>query len=438
MNAAGTAPGGPFLPLAGVIVLAWEQAVALPMATRLLADLGAVIIRLEAHTRGVRRARHLVNDLAHNKTGLAVDLRQEAGQALVRALAARVDVVCENFTPRVKRQFGLTYERLREDRPDLIMLSLNGYGQTGPWSERPTYGPGIESASGQALSMGYDGAAPIRPGTIVYGDNISGFYAALAIVGALQRRKRTGAGSYIDLAMYEANAFHLGPSILRSSLTGQAEPRRGNSDPDALVQGVFASAGTEAWVAVTVQPQQAAALATVLGMKEQSPAAAVLHDALAAWAAARTSDEAAQRLQEAGIAASQVMHAKDLLLSPHLQARGAFTAIEHEQPVNGYRAHPHQGLPFAYAGHARPPLREAPAVGQDSRSVLQQILRLDSSEIDALIASGVVGETGAVVTTSPPNTTPVELPVSIAKRLERRLIAGYDSDPGAALGLDQR
>src|SRR3712207_6134123 len=132
----------PHLPLRGVTVLAWEQAVSLPMGTRLLADLGARVIRLEAPPRGRTRPRHLGNDLGRNKEGLALNLRDPRGREIFTRLVRHVDVVCENFTPRVKREFGLTYEELTGARPDLVMLSLCGYGQSGRMSNRPTFGPG--------------------------------------------------------------------------------------------------------------------------------------------------------------------------------------------------------------------------------------------------------------------------------------------------------
>jgi crotonobetainyl-CoA:carnitine CoA-transferase CaiB-like acyl-CoA transferase len=417
----------PYLPLRGVTVLAWEQAVSLPMATRLLADLGARVIRLDAPARGRARGRHMANDLARNKEGLALDLRAEAGQAVFKALVRRVDVLCENFTPRVKRQFRLTYEDLRHERPDLIMLSLAGYGQTGRMSERPTYGPGIEAAAGYARAMGHPDDPPTRPGTIVYADNISGFYGAFAVIGALLRRRLTGRGCFIDLAMYEANAFHLAPSLLRSSLTGEDERPRGNADPAALLQDVFATDAPERWLAVTVLPAQGAALAAHLGCRD---GAAALAGALRAWAAGRSAERAAAELQALGIAASPVLNARDLLQSEQLQGRAAFTLVRHDQPVNGYAAHPHVASPFHFAGRTRPELREAPASGQDSRAVLRELLEMTDEQIDALIEQGVVG-------VSTPGGGPVTTPVdeeSVRRRLEWRLIADYDPSPGRALG----
>src|SRR5262249_10146079 len=142
-----------------------EQAVSLPAGTRLLADLGARVLRLDAPAPVRARPRHLGNDLGRNKESIAVNLRDPRGQELFPALVRRVDVVCENFTPRVKRQYGLSYEELTQIRPDLIMLSLCGYGQTGRMSNRPTFGPGIEASSGHARMTGFADQPPIRPGS---------------------------------------------------------------------------------------------------------------------------------------------------------------------------------------------------------------------------------------------------------------------------------
>jgi len=398
------------------------------MGTRLLADLGARVIRLEAPARGRARARHLGNDLAHNKESVALNLREPRAREIVKQLVRYVDVLCENFTPRVKREFGLTYNDLTRARPDLIMLSLCGYGQTGRMSDRPTFGPGIEAASGHAQLTGYPDQPPTRPGTIVYADNISGFYAAFAMIGALLRRRLTGRGSYIDLAMYEACAYHLSATLAHASLTGQNPPRRGNTDPAALVQDVFPANAPEHWLAVTAYPNDGAALASLLGCQAE---AATLAAALARWVSERSAEDAAEALQAIGIAASPVQNARDLLHDAQLRHRGTFTLIHHDAPVNGYAAHPHAALPFLFNGHPRPEPREAPASGQDSRVLLRELLGLCDEEIDALAADGVIG-VGAPVAHPSSQGASEE---NVRRRLEWRLIAEHDPDPGTTLGL---
>ncbi len=423
----------PFLPLQGITVLSWEQAVSLPMATRLLADLGAAVVRVESHARSAGRARYAGNDLVRNKLSIGLDFRSEEARAVMRQLVAKADIFCENFTPRVQRQFGLTYADLVKEKPDLIMLSLTGYGQTGDWSERPSYGPGIESAAGHALSIGFPDRPPTRPGTVVYADNVSGFYAVLAILGALHRRQATGKGAVIDLAMYEALAFNLGPSIARSSLSGEPETRRGNGDQGAFIQDVIPAAGYERWLALTVPASKAASLASLLGINNVSPGR--LQEALCGWAADRSPEAASEALQAIGIAASPVNNAKDLHLDAQLRSRDAFSLAQHEAPVNGYIAHPHAASPWRVAGRPRVELREAPAVGQDSRAILRDWLGLDEEAIGGLIESGAVGGGPKAPATAIDVRPAAE---RAAQHLAWKVIAGSDVDSGSVLVLMPR
>jgi crotonobetainyl-CoA:carnitine CoA-transferase CaiB-like acyl-CoA transferase len=417
----------PFLPLRGITVLAWEQAVSLPAGTRLLADLGARVIRLDAPSRGRARPRHLGNDLGRNKESIALNLRDPRGQEVFKALIRRVDVVCENFTPRVKRQYGLTYEDLIELRPDLIMLSLCGYGQTGRMSNRPTFGPGIEASSGHARMTGFPEQPPLRPGSDFFADSATGFYAAFAIGAALLRRRLTGKGQYIDLAMYEVCAYHLTASLARASLTGQDPPRRGNDDEAALVQGVFPTDVPGRWLAVTLYPERVEAAAALLGC---APEPVALRDALTGWARERSAEAGADQLQGAGVAAAPVLDVRDLTLNPQLRHRGAFGLLRHSRPVNGYAAHPHMLSPFLVPGRPRSALIEAPLSGQDSRDLLRELLDISDAAIDALVADGIIAEPPLAAAPAPE--ADME---SIRSRLEWKVLADFDPDPGRTLGL---
>jgi CoA:oxalate CoA-transferase len=418
----------PHLPLRGVTVLAWEQVVSLPMGTRMLAELGARVIRIDAPSRGRPRPRHAGNDLVRNKESLGLNLREPRAREIFKRLVRQSDVLCENFTPRVKREFGLTYEELTKVRPDLIMLSVCGYGQTGRMSNRPTFGPGIEAASGHALLAGEPDQPPSRPGTIVYADNISGFYAAFAIISALLRRRLSGKGCSIDLAMFEASAYHIAPSIAQASLAGENPPRRGNGDPAALVQGVYESNTPERWVAVTAHSEDGSKAAALLGCEANAEA---LNAALGMWAKRHSAEDAAKVLQGIGIAASPVLDARDLLKNEQLRHRDAFTLVQHAQPVNGYAAHPHAVSPILFAGHERRGLEEAPAVGQDSRALLQELLGVGDAEIDGLAADGVISLAQA---SSEPVTMPSD-EEGARRRIEWRLVTDFDPDPGRTLGL---
>jgi hypothetical protein len=153
--------------------------------------------------------------------------------------------------------------------------------------------------------------------------------------------------------------------------------------------------------------------------------------ALREWAVRRSAEDAAAELQALGIAASPVLHARDLLQNEQLHQRGAFTTVRHDQPVNGYGAHPHVASPFLFTGHPRPSLREAPSSGQDSRALLRELLDMPNEQVDALIEQGVVG---VAAPGGGPVTTPVD-EESVRRRLEWRLIADYDQNPGRTLNL---
>ena len=246
--------------------------------------------------------------------------------------------------------------------------------------------------------------------------------------GAGARRRLTGKGSAIDLAMYEACTYHLTASLAQASLTGADPPRRGNGDPAALVQDVYAADGSERWLAVTVSAAQAGALGEMLGCAVDPD---TLSRTLARWSTERSAEEGARALQAIGVAAAPVQDARDLLLDPQLRHRESFTLVPHEQPVNGYGAHPHAASAFLFAGRPRPPLHESPAGGQDSRALLRELGGMNDAEIDALVADGVIGVAG-------PSAGPAMQhadPESARRRLDWRLIAAHDSDPGRTLDL---
>ena len=214
-------------PLAGIRVLAMEQAVALPVGTRHLADMGADIIRVQSHSRRVPSLAEI--DLTRNKRQLALDLTVPGAREAFLRVAANCDVVAHNYTPRVVRQFGIDYEAVRKVNPEVIYVSLTGFGTTGPWGERPLFGPGAEAVSGHNLLIGDADGWPGRPGTIVYADTNCGLNAAFAVLAALDERDRTGHGQHIDVSLYETSVFQLGPAL--TELAMGAQPARvGNSD----------------------------------------------------------------------------------------------------------------------------------------------------------------------------------------------------------------
>lgn len=366
-------------PLAGIRVLAMEQAVALPFATRHLADLGAEVIRVQSHKRGIQPLTEI--DLTRNKRQLAIDLAAPGGPEAFLRVAAQCDIVAHNYTPRVVRQFGIDYPGVKAVRPDIIYVSLTGFGTTGPWGERPLFGPGAEAVSGHNVLIGETDGWPGRPGTIVYADSMCGLNATYAVLAALEYRERTGEGQHIDVSLYEAAVSHLGPIIAAAGM-GIEPVRLGNSDSTFAIHDIFTCAGRDRHVAISIQPGQEHVAAAALGIPEAT------REAVAAAVATRAPADVAEMLQAAGIAASVVADASDLAMDEHLWARGFYGVVERRLPgVEGM--YPHQGPAWGHGPGVA--LEESHSVGADTRAILRDLAGMSDAEIDALYAADAVG-----------------------------------------------
>jgi len=363
------------LPLEGVRVLSMEQAAALPFATRHLADLGAEVIRVQSHKR--REGPIGGGDPMRNKRQLALDLADDAGPEIFRRLAKDCDVVAHNFTPRVVEKFGIDFESIRAINPDVVYLSITGFGTTGPWGPRPLFGPGAEAVSGHNLLIGEPDGWPGRPGTIVYADNVTGITSVFAVLAALEERDRTGKAQFLDVSLYESAVSHLGPVLAEAQL-GAEPARTGNGDARFAIHGVFDCVGTDRHLALAVTAEELPALGQALGLNDVTEAA--VRERLATMSA----EEAEATLQQHGLATSIVRDAAEVLTDPHLWSRGYFGVLRGE----GVPDHPYAGP--AWGGGPLAALEEAHPVGTDSRAVLRDG-GFSDDEIEAAIASGVVG-----------------------------------------------
>lgn len=377
-------------PLAGIRVLAMEQAVALPVATRHLADMGAEVIRVQSHAR---RAGGLAEiDLTRNKRQLALDLSLPGASEAFLRVAANCDIVAHNYTPRVVRQFGIDYEGVRAVRPDIIYVSLTGFGTTGPWGERPLFGPGAEAVSGHNELIGDADGWPGRPGTIVYADTTCGLNAAFAAIAALEERDRTGLGQHIDVSLYETSVAQLGPVMAAAGL-GVTPRRIGNDDANFAIHGVFECRGLDRHVAVAVRHDQAAVLAEALGL----PAATSAD--VAAAVGGRDAAEVAAVLQSRGIAATPAADASDVASDPQLWARGFFGLVERRLAgIEG--TYPHMGP--SWGGGSEVEMEESRALGADSAAVLRELGGYSQAEVDDLFERGVSGAMSAGAVTRRP------------------------------------
>lgn len=394
-------------PLEGVKVVSFEAVFSLPSATRLLADMGASVVRIPMLGRWGDGQSSIdqfvdVTDVLINKSSLRLDLKQPEAISLARDLIAQSDVVCNNFRPGVMERLGLGATELRTERPELIVLQLTGYGTDGPWRSAPALGPSTEAAAGMNMLIGEPNRPPTRIGTDIYADIASGRYAVLAILAALQRRRETGEGQYIDLSMYEACVHLIGDKILGSTASGERHPRIGNRDTVVAPQGLYPAQGEDEWVAISVTSDdewralvevtqlEALArpeLADVAGRHEH-------HDeidaAISEWTQARTKDAAAELLQASGVPAGPVTRPADVADDVQHQHREFIQYIEHDGEILGKPSHGHMVLGWKVEETSRQNLHPPKADGHGSAETLKAWLGLSDEQIERLEQSGAV------------------------------------------------
>jgi benzylsuccinate CoA-transferase BbsF subunit len=400
------------LPLEGVRVADFTWVWAGPFCTLQLAHLGAEVIRVESANRtcvtrllppfadgepGVNRSGYF-NQYNQGKRSLALDLKRPEALQVALDLVAQSDVVCENFAAGVMDRMGLGYERLSEIKPDVIMISLSGYGAIGPEHEFVSYGPAQVPLSGMSSLTGYKDWPPMHVG-LSYGDPTAGLHGAVAVLAALLHRARTGEGQYIDLSQEEACIAVLGEGILEQTIAGSQPPRDGNRDPQMAPHGVFPSAGEQRWVAVAARDDEEwGRLARAVGAAELAADARFatlearkrsedeLERILSQWTRARSAEEATAILQAAGVPSFVSMSNRDLSEDEHLNRSGLFVQLEH--PEVGARQH--VGMPWRMSGTPCAVRRPAPCLGEATDYVLADLLGYDVARIAELRRSGVL------------------------------------------------
>jgi benzylsuccinate CoA-transferase BbsF subunit len=397
-------------PLAGVRVVDLGWSWAGPYAGMLLAGLGADVVKVEstrqvdvlrfsgAFADGVRH--HDRSGFFHaanaGKRSCTIDLKHPRGRELLLELVRRSHVVVENFTPRVLPSLGLGWSDLSAANPAVVLLSMCGYGSTGPDARYLAYGDHLLFASGLASVTGFDADPPTPIGTF-YGDPVAGTYGALAVLAALAEAERTGRGRHLEYAQVEGLVSLIPTAVMRAS-AGTPVPRLGDRSAQTSPHGFHRCQGEDVWVAVACRDDRDwAALAgllaadgvvvpdvpTVAGRLARDDEVAA---AVSSWTATRSADQVVAACQAAGVPAHRLMDARDLVFDAHLAARRFFTVADH--PVMGAGAI--CGLPFRVGEHGARQRGTAPLLGQHDTEVLVDVLGLSPGEVDDLVAAGVV------------------------------------------------
>jgi crotonobetainyl-CoA:carnitine CoA-transferase CaiB-like acyl-CoA transferase len=385
-----------------------------PMATALLAAFGADVIHLESPARvdGVRMVGASMFErpawwelssfflaVNTNKRDLALDLETGRGRELALALVAEADVVVENATPRVLEKLDLGWAAIHAANPRAILVRMPAFGLDGPWRARPGFAQNIEQASGLAwMTGGRDDQPRIQRGP---SDPNGGLHAAIALFVALEQRDRTGEGCLVEAAMFDAALAVAAEPIIEWSAYGNLLSRDGNRSAEAAPQGLYACAGDDSWLAVSVESdEQWLDLAVTIGRSDlaDDPALAArpgrqrdhdrIDDAIAAWAAGREVDEAVEKLVAGGIPASLTRDPRRTAGHPQFVARSYHETVDH--PVAGRIPIP--TLPFRLDGLDRWTRTPAPTFGQHNDEVLGGLLRVPAEELAALRAERVIAD----------------------------------------------
>ena len=393
-------------PLDGIRVVDFCWAWAGPYGALQLAHLGADVIRIESAKRlcpsrlippwpdnesGVNRAGYF-NQYNQGKRSLTLDLKAPEAIDIAKTLVSKSDIVMNNFASGVMEKLGVGYDVLRRIKSDIIMVSLPGYGTSGPEKDFVSYGPPQVAQSGLSALTGYVGGPPMMAG-FSYGDPNGGVHATFAVMSALLHREKTGQGQYIDLSQWEAAIMLLPEAVMDYSMNGTQPERMGNRDPHMAPHGVFRSKGDDRWVSLSVRDEtEWQRLCEVMGQPELGSDArfttltarkeneAALEEIVTAWTQEISAAEATQNLQQVGIPAYPSLDAIDMVNSPHVGARDYFVELEH--PEVGTRRH--MGIPWTMSRTPCEVRRPAPCLGQDTDAVLTEIVGLSQDEIATL------------------------------------------------------
>ncbi len=396
----------------GLKVLDFSRVIAGPLATEYLAQQGAIVVRVESAESldglrisapykdgkvGVDRSGYFAEYNA-NKYSISLNLGHPQALAVVRRLVAWCDVVTENFRPGAMKKFGLTYEELKEIKPDIIMMSSSNQGQTGPEAKTPGYGYSLCALTGMTNMTGWSDREPCHPFGAL-SDFITPWLSLTALIGALEYRRRTGKGQCLDVSQYECGLYFLSPVLLHYVINGQEMGRQGNRCSHAAPHGAFPCRGEDSWCAIAVESEDEwLAFCRVIGKPELvgDPRFSCLENRkanedeldsiVADWTVQRTAKEVMEVLQGEGVAAGIVQTAADLFHDPQLSHRGHFQVLEH--PEIGSQSYE---MPAFRLTQTPPGLeRAAPCLGQHNEYILRELLGMPEDEFLQLLVEGVL------------------------------------------------
>ena len=411
-------------PLRNYRILDLSRIWAGPYCTKLLADMGAEVIKMESmrvydsHRGPVSPAPGIAsypdsepgeepwnrngwfNCLHMSKYGITLELTTEEGRRVFEDMVSISDVVMENFRQGSLERLGYTYETFRSIRPDIIYASMPAFGNSGPWKSYVAYGIGQEQLSGMAHMTGYRDDGPMKSG-INHGDPITGSHAAGVILAALRYRRRTGRGMFVDVSQQESAVSLIGGDVLAYQMTGTEPERRGNRSPYFAPHNAYSCAGEDRWVTIAATGEEEwRRLAAVMGREDladderfASNDARLKHEeeldrTIAEWTAKKDAYEITHLLQAVGVPAGPVLRGPDLLEDPHYRERHTFNEVDHPQVGPKW----YQGFAWRMSETPGQVHWPSPTLGQHNRQVYGELLGLTPAEIGRLEQDGVIGK----------------------------------------------
>lgn len=399
--------------LDGVKVADFSWVAVMPLSTRMLADYGATVVKVESYARpDILRSfppfKDNIQDVDHNgffpnyncnKYGMTLDLRNPHGIEFAKRLISWADIVAESFTPGVMQRWGLGYEDVKKIKRDIIMVSACMQGQTGPRKNLTGYGTQLASLSGVTRLLGWADRMPSMPYG-AYTDFIVPWFIVTTLVAALEYRRRTGKGQYLDFSQYETGLEFLSPLLLDYTVNRRVTERAGNRCPYAAPHGVYPCRGSDRWCAIAVFTDgEWEAACQVLGNRElaKDPKFSTLlarkqnEDELDKIISALTTDFTAQelmeRMQNVSVAAGVVCDIEEVFNDPQLKHREHFWFLDH--PVLG--KHSYDSPSFKLSKTPANPRMAAPCLGQHNEYVCTQILGMPDEEFTSLLSNGAFG-----------------------------------------------
>jgi benzylsuccinate CoA-transferase BbsF subunit len=400
-------------PLEGIRVISLGTGGVVPDCVKLLGEMGADVIKIESKQNldMMRTIGEDINGVAgfnetnRNKRSFGVNLKAARGCDLVKELIKTSAVVTESFRAGVVDKLGLDYERVREIKPDIVYLSSQGFGKTGPYREHKAYGPLMAAASGMLRLWAHPDDPYPAGSTAPIPDHFASKHGVLAVLAALDYRRRTGKGQFIDMSLVEVGANLIGASYLEYTVNGSVPQPLGNRIPYAAPYGLYRCKGKDQWCAISVSTEEewqcfCRAIGRSEWIEDDRFADAVsrlrnvdeLDARIEEWTSQHEPTQVMNTLQAAGVAAGVAARSVDALTDPQLDHLKALVEVDH--PVAGRRMYP--GIPFKITGMAFPESRGAPLFGEHTVEICREILQLPEDEIGRLADEGVIEIAGHV------------------------------------------